>query len=92
MTFWSSLFTSCQLDEPGKSSLSKISQEPRKAGNDWLCQGMGCLQSGFDPFAILERQLPRYHHDFIDDTVNAQIADLRLGCPKITAPRQKVVG
>jgi hypothetical protein len=50
------------------------------------------LQSGFDQLAILKRQPPRYHHDFIDDTINAQIADVRLSCPKMTAPRQNVVG
>jgi len=50
------------------------------------------LQSGFDQLAVLKRQLPRYHHDLIDDTVNTQIADFRLSRPKITAPRQNVVG
>jgi hypothetical protein len=39
---------------------------------------VGGLQPGFDQLAILERQLSRYHHNFIDDTVNAQIADFRL--------------
>lgn len=52
---------------------------------------MRSLQPGFDQLAILERQRPRYRHDFLDDTVKAEVTDFRLSRPKITAPCHKVV-
>jgi hypothetical protein len=38
------------------------------------------LQPGFDQLAILEGQFSCYHHDLIDNTVNAQIADWVVSC------------